>query len=136
MKTKICTKCKKEFPATPEYFYKRAVSKYNLRSECKKCTKKFKKSPKGQVNRMKEILKRHNLTLNEYDQMFEQQSGMCYICGQTEIGCRLCVDHNHQTNNIRGLLCRSCNILLGYLERMKRDNFIKKAEQYLKNNPQ
>ncbi len=35
--TKICTKCKNEFPATEEFFYKLIHGKFNLVSQCKKC---------------------------------------------------------------------------------------------------
>ena len=37
---KICTKCKKEFPATADYFYRDRVRKDNLRPDCKKCVAK------------------------------------------------------------------------------------------------
>ena len=35
--TKICTKCSKELPANPEYFYRDARSEDGLRCECKIC---------------------------------------------------------------------------------------------------
>lgn len=43
---------------------------------------------------------------------------MCAICGskgtQTKKGIfRLSVDHDHQTGEIRGLLCHKCNVSLG-----------------------
>lgn len=40
MKTKICTKCKKEFPATEEYFHKCKKGKFGLKSVCKGCRNK------------------------------------------------------------------------------------------------
>ena len=73
---------------------------------------------------------RYNMTIKEYDQMFEAQNGVCAICGTIEFsGRRLAVDHNHETNHIRGLLCINCNRKLSVLEDR---NFIKQAEQYLK----
>ena len=36
----------------------------------------------------------------------------CVICGSTE---HLCVDHCHETNEVRGLLCRRCNLGIGHL---------------------
>lgn len=48
-------------------------------------------------------------------QIFEvSQSSLCAICGQTcSTGQRLCVDHDHATGKMRGLLCRKCNSGLG-----------------------
>jgi 5-methylcytosine-specific restriction endonuclease McrA len=39
MQTKICTKCKRELPATTEYFAKLTRNKCGFRSECKECKK-------------------------------------------------------------------------------------------------
>lgn len=144
MKTKICCKCNRSLSL--ENFYAQKQGKYGKSTICKECKaeysrsperkaylKKYRKSVKGQLGRRKEIAKRFNITLGEYDQMFVVQEGKCGICGELEVGCRLCVDHDHETGEVRGLLCRSCNVLLGYLERMERDNFVKKAENYLRN---
>jgi hypothetical protein len=51
----------------------------------------------------------------------------CNICGSFE---RLCVDHNHETNEIRGCLCHNCNVAIGHL----RDdiNLLETAIEYLK----
>jgi hypothetical protein len=59
------------------------------------------------------ILKRHDLTLREYAVLFEQQGGRCAICRRSQ-EISLAVDHNHQTDQRRGLLCRGCNLGLGY----------------------
>jgi hypothetical protein len=61
------------------------------------------------------ILKKYGLTRKEYDEIFSKQMGKCTICQrhQSELSCKLCVDHNHITGEIRGLLCRNCNLILG-----------------------
>lgn len=69
------------------------------------------------------------LLKEEYAAMFEQQGGVCAICKKPETAVqrkflyegeppievikRLAIDHNHLTNEIRGLLCYKCNIMLG-----------------------
>ena len=61
-------------------------------------------------------VKRYNgMTLEEYDEILEHQNNQCAICGKTseEEGRRLSIDHNHETGEIRGLLCRMCNLVLG-----------------------
>ena len=41
METKICIDCKKELPATSEYFGKHKTRKDGLRNQCKECKKKY-----------------------------------------------------------------------------------------------
>lgn len=53
----------------------------------------------------------------------------CQICGDTD---RLNIDHDHETNIIRGVLCNRCNLGIGFLK----DNpyLLRKAAQYLVDN--
>ncbi len=70
----------------------------------------------------------YNLTLEQYDKMFEEQNGNCAICGLPQLMKRLAVDHDHETGEVRGLLCACCNMQLGILEDKE---FCKKALGYL-----
>lgn len=47
--------------------------------------------------------------------MWVDQMGRCAICGIDAISYtkRFSVDHDHETNEIRGLLCQGCNTILG-----------------------
>lgn len=62
---------------------------------------------------------RYGVTPEDYDRMFAEQGGVCAICGQPETATRrgivrsLCVDHDHTTGVVRGLLCSRCNLVLG-----------------------
>jgi hypothetical protein len=62
--------------------------------------------------------RKYGLTLEQYTELFNKQNGKCAICGkhQTELKQALCVDHDHQNNNVRGLLCSKCNRGIGMLE--------------------
>ena len=60
---------------------------------------------------------RYGITIDEYDARFKDQGGVCAICYEPAEG-RLYVDHDHETGEVRGLLCRDCNSALGLL----RDN--------------
>jgi hypothetical protein len=75
-------------------------------------------------------LKKFGLTPDQYAVMLNSQLGVCDICGAKPTVQRLAVDHDHKTGKIRGLLCRACNLSLGYL----RDNVevLEKAILYLK----
>jgi hypothetical protein len=64
----------------------------------------------------------YGITLEEYDKMFEAQKGLCWICGnpqRSKLSEHLCVDHNHETGEVRGLLCHTCNTTLGSYEMSK-----------------
>ena len=65
-------------------------------------------------------LRRLALPINVYLDMEKAQAGLCAICGRPETKikhtqvCRLSVDHDHTTGQIRGLLCDACNRGLGF----------------------
>jgi hypothetical protein len=64
--------------------------------------------------------KRYGITLEDYERMMVEQGGGCAICGLTEnqwknAPTKLCVDHDHDSGLVRGLLCRRCNVGLGAL---------------------
>lgn len=67
----------------------------------------------------------------DYDLMATKQNNCCAICGksQTDEGRPLCVDHDHLTGAIRGLLCQKCNIGIVFLER--EPNCLAKVVAYL-----
>lgn len=54
-------------------------------------------------------------TRHDYNRVFQIQGGLCRGCErhQSEFDCVLYVDHDHSTGMFRGLLCRSCNTILG-----------------------
>lgn len=67
-------------------------------------------------------LKRHGLTQEEYEEILARQGGVCAICSRAELAKRgprtrvLCIDHDHQTGRVRGLLCSDCNRALGMFQ--------------------
>jgi hypothetical protein len=46
--------------------------------------------------------------------LFYAQGGRCAICEVDTT--RLCIDHDHETGQVRGLLCVSCNAALGHMK--------------------
>jgi hypothetical protein len=67
-----------------------------------------------------DLKKMYGITLAEYQMMYETQQGVCAICAQPETAVDakgavrfMPVDHCHQTNKIRALLCSACNKALG-----------------------
>jgi hypothetical protein len=62
-------------------------------------------------------LGRYGLTLEQFDAMLTAQGGVCALCGTDQPGGRgnrFCVDHDHITGAVRGLLCTHCNKGIGY----------------------
>jgi hypothetical protein len=141
MQTKICSKCNKEKPLSD--FYKHEKGKFGVHSICKCCRIEYQKTYKeNHPNFAREswLECNYGITLNEYHKLSEEQNNLCLICGNEEIVIdkrlnkkrSLAVDHNHKTGKVRGLLCTSCNHLLGNAN----DNIqiLEKAITYLKDN--
>ena len=53
---------------------------------------------------------KYGISLQEYAELLEKFNFSCAICGSTEY---LCVDHDHETGFVRGILCHPCNAALG-----------------------
>lgn len=73
----------------------------------------------------------YGLTPTEVQHLIDNQNGKCAICNTPFIELpprRTCVDHCHETGEIRGMLCSSCNLKLGWLERNT-----ERINAYLKN---
>jgi IMP dehydrogenase len=84
-----------------------------------------------QCAKHKRGLKRYNLTIEEWDILLKKQNGVCAICKEPEKSrSRLLVDHDHYTQEVRGLLCNRCNWVLGFLGDSLKN--IKRFEDYLK----
>ena len=90
-KKPICPVCKTE---------KKAVG----RAYCTECGRK--------KTKFKALLNTYGLTESDYYKLEAESGGVCAICGR-EV--KLFVDHNHDTGEIRGLLCMLCNTAIGKL---------------------
>lgn len=75
------------------------------------------------------LKKKYKLTYEWYTQQREKQKHCCLICHYAFTQKTACVDHDHHTGIIRGLLCRQCNTLIGQAN----DNIdiLKRAIKYL-----
>lgn len=113
---KTCNYCKET--KDPSEFHKR-------QNHCKRCNSKRNKrwreeNPeahrlsyvKGHVRRL------YGLSWEEYMGLFDRQEGRCALCSKEHVLMAvhgLCVDHDHRTGRVRGLLCKKCNTALGVL---------------------
>jgi hypothetical protein len=74
-------------------------------------------------------LKKYLVKPAEYELMFSMQNGVCAICNQKSVH-KLAVDHNHETGEVRGLLCKQCNVGLGMFKEEIR--WLENAIQYIR----
>lgn len=85
---------------------------------------KYKKILRKQKTLHNEALSKHYNTLTSEErrivrtQLTIKQDGCCAICEkpEKEIDRQLAIDHCHATGHIRGLLCNSCNWMLGHAQ--------------------
>lgn len=89
------------------------------RQKAKEYAKRYNHSDKARNNA---YIRNYGITLDTYNAMLKEQNGVCKICLQPESMKRgdevkrLCVDHDHITGKVRGLLCQRCNTTLGRYE--------------------
>ena len=74
-------------------------------------------SSKPEARRDYNLRRLYGINTEEYNRLLDEQGGRCAICGTDQPGGRqnkyFAVDHCHETDVVRGLLCMSCNIMLG-----------------------
>lgn len=114
-----CGKCK-EIKSLSE-FYKNKSHPLGISHYCITCSKqsqqeKYKKYGRSKILRNNEYQKKYNITTEKYEEMLKNQNFCCAICNKKPNKKLLCVDHNHSTNNVRGLLCDKCNRGIGLLQ--------------------
>jgi hypothetical protein len=156
---KKCSKCGK-FKYLDDFYFRKNRSIYE--SSCKICClislKKSINKPENKIkykirqkkwkNENKERLSKYSrsarlklkygITTIEYNELLNKQNGCCSICGSNDTkdgkAKNFYIDHDHKTGKIRGLLCRHCNLLLGFSQ--DQINILENAIKYLKKNIQ
>lgn len=81
--------------------------------------------------RAQRIIKQYDLLPDEYEALLAHQKGLCAICREPGKGRwgKLCIDHDHKTGKVRGLLCSDCNLGIG---KLKDDvKLVRRAAAYL-----
>jgi hypothetical protein len=109
---KWCGRCEQEKLVSEFY----ANKHYGLQSECKTCQHERKVAwAKANPERTREwsrhghARRRFGLTLVEYEAL--TRNAVCEVCGGRDAKTGL--DHDHETGEIRGVLCGRCNVSIG-----------------------
>ena len=131
---KWCNGCKLPWPE--KNFVKSRTSTDGLATQCKSCTSSYMKKryerDKERINaKSKEwrlanpernnrtkyrykLKSKYGITEEKYKELIQKQNG---LCANTNCNNLLTdVDHCHKTGIVRGLLCKSCNLTLGFVK--------------------
>lgn len=122
---KRCSKCSRDQPLSEFYTDKRTGGR---RPICKACaalqTNLWRKQNRERAleiqrnSALRRRLRQRGLDPVAYDNLLKRSGNACEICGGGPCGAKsmLSVDHCHETNHTRGLLCDPCNLGLGYFK--------------------
>lgn len=127
LKLKVCRQCTLEKPADKFRLrkHKGGGRKPTYESYCKECeainNKDWMlrhKEERKLVDFARNLKRKFGLTVDQYNEMLKAQGNKCAICPaeRSLSGKALAVDHNHDTLEIRGLLCNECNTAIGLLK--------------------
>lgn len=116
----ICPTCTAEFIKTH----------YKSKFCSKTCYHKdmYRRDRNRQLNKGYVLRKAYGISLDEYKLLQQEQDFKCKICAETPP--ILYVDHCHAYKHVRGLLCRTCNLLLGHAK--DSINILTKSIEYLR----
>ena len=84
------------------------------------------------AHRRASLKRSYGLSQEQTAALFVRQNGRCRICAIrfVEVGRKATqVDHDHKTGRVRGLLCRGCNLTLGFAK--DDPDRLRKAAEYL-----
>ncbi len=78
------------------------------------------RNPRKDQKRDYTLRHRYGIGTDDYERLLVVQDGRCAVCGRIETARhnngqirRLAVDHDHESGEIRGLLCSRCNRRIG-----------------------
>lgn len=147
--TKFCPQCQSTLPV--ERFPRNKARHDGLGGYCKPCqNSRIKDYYKANPAKVTERNRRHNeknpdyflklrygIDMAGYDALVAQQGNRCAICRTDDPSGKngkWCVDHDHATGVVRGLLCVHCNLAIGQMG--DEPERLRAAASYLESNTQ
>ncbi len=124
-----------------EDFYSDSADTIGLARRCKECASDEgrkqraswtpeKKRAKFEQQKDRRLRKTYGISLAEARKIHIDQDYKCAICYTTVEDSKMHVDHCHESNMVRGILCINCNLLIGLAK--DSDIILTRAIQYLK----
>ena len=130
---KTCTSCKKTLALNN--FFKDKHRKDGHYVKCKQCQSVYAKQWRlnnSEKARNSYIKSKYGITLEEYNKKLKEQYDSCAICSTLFPGgnkISFFIDHDHKTSQVRGLLCRECNLMIGHAK--DNTDILREAVRYL-----
>ena len=100
------------------------------KDKIKEVNKEYREKNKDKI-RADRIMRKYNLTMEDYQEIINSQNNQCPICHTDLRHVKLHVDHDHETGKVRGILCYKCNTQLGVYEKL--NGFASRINSYLNN---
>lgn len=135
--SKVCNRCRSLL--SKDCFHLASRHPDGLQYTCKQCKKedaserrrrepeKFNRPRTREARRREHLKAKYSMVPGDYDRLVSSQAGKCAICGKETA--YLCIDHDHKTGRVRALLCRPCNLILGFSK--ENSNILRHAIAYL-----
>jgi hypothetical protein len=94
-------------PYGHEYSLENTTLDKNRHRVCKTCA-----AERSRLNRFH----KYGMTEETFNALLDKQDGKCAICAQTMVNSKdIHIDHFHDTGQVRGILCKRCNVGIGFL---------------------
>jgi len=92
---------------------------------------KYRNENRDRIQR-KSRLARYGISEAEFKRLWVKQGGACAICGKLFADEEYHIDHDHESGEVRGLLCAACNTAIGLFKDSAAvlDNAIKYLNQH------
>lgn len=120
MGAKRCWQCKQTLPF--EAFGRNRDERDGHAARCKACLKADRKARPEVYRKYKRnthLRVQYNIGIDDFERLMVAAGGRCQICGASGSKSirkkHLCIDHDHTTGRIRGILCDTCNRGIGLL---------------------
>ncbi|MCX4458503.1 endonuclease domain-containing protein [Streptomyces sp. NBC_01728] len=125
---RTCKRCKE---TQPETNFEEARGKRGQRYRSRTCNacrnerrREVRKSSRRRIAETtderltRKLWEEYRITREQYEGMIRAQDNRCAICRSAPPeGKRLHIDHCHTTGIVRGLLCNTCNVAVGFFEK-------------------
>jgi len=100
--------------------------RYRVNREKINSAERRRRAENPQAFRETKLRHRYGITHEQYAALLESQDGLCALCRERAA---VDIDHDHKTGKVRAMLCRACNIGIGFFQ--ENADLLRAAIEYL-----